>query len=105
VENAKHLHTLLHQAQAHPSIGAAGGFFLTATSAALLDCHRLIEALQLQIVHKIVGVEGRHVAGGALPFPEEDILAMHLGRARLRALGTKLTQQEKQDLVLFLRAL
>jgi hypothetical protein len=22
--NAKHLHTLLHQAQAHPSIGAAG---------------------------------------------------------------------------------
>jgi putative ABC transport system substrate-binding protein len=24
--NAKHLHTLLHQAQAHPSIGAAGGF-------------------------------------------------------------------------------
>jgi PQQ-like domain len=25
--NAKHLHTLLHQAQAHPSIGAAGGFF------------------------------------------------------------------------------
>jgi hypothetical protein len=27
VENAKHLHTLLHQAQAHPSIGAAGGFF------------------------------------------------------------------------------
>jgi hypothetical protein len=27
VENAEHLHTLLHQAQAHPSIGAADGFF------------------------------------------------------------------------------
>jgi hypothetical protein len=27
VGNAKHLQTLLHQAQAHPSIGAAGGFF------------------------------------------------------------------------------
>jgi hypothetical protein len=27
VENAKHLQMLLHQAQAHPSIGAAGEFF------------------------------------------------------------------------------
>jgi hypothetical protein len=29
--NAKHLHTLLHQAQAHPSIGAAGGFSVCVT--------------------------------------------------------------------------
>src|SRR3984893_7365046 len=42
----------------------------------------LVEALHLQIVHGIVGIVGRRVAGRALPFTKKDFLAAELGRSR-----------------------
>jgi len=45
--------------------------------------HRLEEALGLQVVHQIVGVEGRLMASRALALAEEDLLAAHLGPRRL----------------------
>jgi len=49
----------------------------------VVDHHRLEEALGLQVVHQIIGVEGRLMAGRALAFAEEDLLAAHLGLRRL----------------------
>src|SRR5215469_4572827 len=52
------------------------------------DCHhvvdhrRLEETLGVEVVHQIVGVEGRLVAAGALALAEEDILAAHFGWGR-----------------------
>src|SRR5437899_8496753 len=43
----------------------------------------LVEALRLQIVHGVVGVVGRLVAGRTLSFPEENFLPVHLGGCRL----------------------
>src|ERR1700737_191245 len=49
----------------------------------VVDHYRLEEALGLQVVHQIVGVEGRLVASRALALAEEDLLAAHLGLRRL----------------------
>ena len=43
----------------------------------------LEEALRLQVVHQVVGVVRRAVAGRALAGPEEHLLPAHLGFARL----------------------
>jgi hypothetical protein len=43
----------------------------------------LEEALRLQVVHQVVGVVRRDVAGGALALAEEDLLPAQLALARL----------------------
>jgi hypothetical protein len=40
--------------------------------------HRLEEALGLEVVHQVVGVEGRLMAARALALADEDLLAPHL---------------------------
>src|SRR3984893_82248 len=56
----------------------------------IVDHHRLEEALGLEVVHQIVGVERRLVASRALTLAEEDLLAVHLGLCRLG--GIELTE-------------
>src|SRR5216683_1892281 len=48
----------------------------------VVDHHRLEEALGLEVVHQVVGVERRLVADRALTLAEEDLLATHLGLCR-----------------------
>ena len=38
-----------------------------------------VKPIDLEVVHKVVGVIGRSMAGGALGFGEEKILAFHFG--------------------------
>src|ERR1700730_2635221 len=52
----------------------------------VVDHHRLEEALGLEVVHQIVGVERRLMASRALALAEEDLLAAHLGGGRLGGL-------------------
>ena len=47
-----------------------------------VDQYRLVEALGVQIVHQVVGVVGRRVAGAALPLAEKDGLAAQFRLAR-----------------------
>src|SRR5258706_15910438 len=49
----------------------------------VVDRHRLEEALGLEIVHQVVGVVGRGVAGAALALAEKDLLAAQLGGGSL----------------------
>src|SRR5437773_349076 len=54
-----------------------------ARSHSSVDVLRLEEALQLEVVHRVVGVVRRYVAGGALGLAEEDRLPPHLRLAGL----------------------
>src|SRR2546430_17527064 len=49
----------------------------------VVDRHRLEEALGLEIVHQVVGIVRRGVAGAALAFAEEDLLPTQLDRSGL----------------------
>jgi hypothetical protein len=49
----------------------------------VVDHHRLEEALGLEVVRQIVGVEGWLMASRALALAEKDLLAAHLGLRRL----------------------
>src|SRR5437588_2481295 len=56
-----------------------------------VDRLRLVEAIDLQVVHQVVGVERRRVAGGALRLAEEQRLATHFRGIRRELSGVKLS--------------
>jgi hypothetical protein len=58
----------------------------------VVDHHRLEEALGLQVVHQIVGVEERLMASRALAPAEEDLLVTFILASRKR------TGQERQQI-------
>ena len=49
----------------------------------VIDHHRLEKALGAEVVHKVVGIEGRLVTARALAFAKENLLAAEFGLSRL----------------------
>ena len=58
-----------------------------------VDHPRLVEPIDLQVVHQVVGVERGRVADGALGLAEEELLAAHRRRFRRELRGVELAEE------------